>query len=58
MTTVEVRRAVDTDRPAIEAFLYDRGMRPVARLGEAYDPAGDPAFPKGFAAQLAYPFKQ
>jgi len=20
--------------------------------------AGDPAFPKGFAAQLAYPFKQ
>ena len=43
MTSLEVRPAVDQDRPAIEAFLDDWGMRPVARLGEAYDPAGDPA---------------
>ena len=41
--TLEVRPAVHQDRPAIEAFLDDWGMRPVARLGEAYDPAGDPA---------------
>lgn len=43
MTALEVRPAVDQDRPAIEAFLDEWGMRPVARLGEAYDPGGDQA---------------
>jgi N-acetylglutamate synthase-like GNAT family acetyltransferase len=38
-----VRLAEDADRAAIEALLDDWGMRPVARLGEVYDPAGDPA---------------
>jgi ribosomal protein S18 acetylase RimI-like enzyme len=40
---VIVRPAVLEDRPGIHSLLEAWGMRPVARLGEVYDPTGDPA---------------
>ena len=43
MTAWTIRPASAGDRDRIVADLEDWGMRPVARLGELYDPAGDPA---------------
>lgn len=38
-----VRAATSEDHDAVAAFLEARGMRPIARLGELFDPADDPA---------------
>lgn len=44
MAAWTVRHASAADRDRIVADVESWGMRPVARLGELYDPAGDPAF--------------
>ena len=38
MTAVTVRAAEAADRVRVAEFLEDRGMRPIARLGELHDP--------------------
>jgi N-acetylglutamate synthase-like GNAT family acetyltransferase len=40
---IEVRAATPADRERVAAILEAWAMRPVARLGEVFDPVGDPA---------------